>query len=86
VRRCDGACWVCVRARGRSRAEVLSEWGRESSPVARGKADGRRGRRSHVNLQFSCSFFLQGEGIPNGRLRERAGRLDVLGVAWGSAG
>jgi hypothetical protein len=39
-----------------------------------------------VNLQFSCSFFLQGEGTPNGRLRERAGRLDVLDVAWGSAG
>ncbi len=37
-------------------------------------------------LQFSCSFFLQGEGTPNGRLRERAGRLDVLDVAWGSAG
>ena len=53
----------------------------ESSPVARGKADGRRGRRSHVNLQFSCSFFLQGEGIPNGRLRERAGRLDMVSAA-----
>jgi hypothetical protein len=35
-----------------------------------------------VNLQFSCSFFLQGEGTPNGRLRERAGRLDVLDEAW----
>ena len=57
----------------------------ESSPVARGKAGGRRGRRSHVNLQFSCSFFLQGEGTPNGRLRERAGRLDVLDVeCWGA--
>ena len=55
---------------------------RESSPVARGKAGGRRGRRSHVNLQFSCSFFLQGEGTPNGRLRERAGRLDVLDEEW----
>ena len=39
-----------------------------------------------MNLQFSCSFFLQGEGTPNGRLRERAGRLDVLDVAWGSVG
>jgi hypothetical protein len=35
-----------------------------------------------VNLQFSCSFFLQGEGIPNGRLRERAGRYVVLDAAW----
>ena len=34
-----------------------------------------------MNLQFSCSFFLQGEGTPNGRLRERAGRLDVLDEA-----
>jgi hypothetical protein len=35
-----------------------------------------------VNLQFSCSFFLQGEGIPNGRLRERAGSYMVLDAAW----
>ena len=31
-----------------------------------------------MNLQFSCSFFLQGEGTPNGRLRERAGRWYVV--------
>jgi hypothetical protein len=35
-----------------------------------------------VNLQFSCSFFLQGEGAPNGRLSEQVGRCDVLDVAW----
>ena len=34
-----------------------------------------------MNLQFSCSFFLQSEGTQNGRLRERAGRSDVLAVA-----
>ena len=34
-----------------------------------------------MNLQFSCSFFLQGEGTPNGRLRERAGRWDMF-AAW----
>ena len=56
----------------------------ESLPVAGGDAGGRRGCQSHVNLQFSCSFFLQGEGTPNGRLRERAGRLDMVG-AGGSA-
>ena len=42
------------------------------------EAGGRRGCQSHVNLQFSCSFFLQGEGTPNGRLRERAGRWYVV--------
>ena len=63
-------CWV-MGARG-------------SLPVAGEKAGGRRGRQSHMNLQFSCSFFLQGEGTPNGRLRERAGRLDMVG-AGGSA-
>jgi len=82
-------CWglvvrACRCGREGSRGEVLGDGGgaMESSPVARGKADGRRGRRSHVNLQFSCSFFLQGEGTPNGRLRERAGRLDVLDEEW----
>ena len=55
---------------------------RASLLVAEGDAGGRRGCQSHVNLQFSCSFFLQGEGIPNGRLCERAGRYMVLGVAW----
>ena len=81
-------CWglvvrACRCGRECSRGEVLGDGGgaMESSPVARGKAGGRRGRRSHVNLQFSCSFFLQGEGTPNGRLRERAGRLDVLDEA-----
>jgi hypothetical protein len=34
-----------------------------------------------MTLQFSCSFFLQSEGTQNGRLRERAGRSDVLAVA-----
>ena len=57
---------------------------RASLPVAEGDAGGRRGCQSHVNLQFSCSFFLQGEGIPNGRLCERAGRVDGLDVAWES--
>ena len=33
-------------------------------------------------LEISCSFFLQGKGIPNGRLRERAGRLDGSDIAW----
>ena len=33
-----------------------------------------------MNLQFSCSFFLQDEGTQNGRVRKRAGRLDVLDV------
>jgi hypothetical protein len=82
-------CWglvvrACRCGREGSRGEVLGDGGgaMESSPVARGKAGGRRGRRSHVNLQFSCSFFLQGEGTPNGRLRERAGRLDVLDEEW----
>ena len=55
---------------------------RASLPVAGGNAGGRRGCQSHVNLQFSCSFFLQGEGIPNGRLCERAGRYMVLGAVW----
>ena len=35
-----------------------------------------------MNLHFSCSFFLQGEEAPNGRLCERAGRGDMLGAAW----
>ena len=26
--------------------------------------------------------LLQGEGTPNGRLRERAGRLDMVDVVW----
>ncbi len=59
---------------------------RASLPVAEGDAGGRRGCQSYVNLQFSCSFFLQGEGIPNGRLRERAGRYVVLDAARGDAG
>ena len=58
--------------------------GRESLPVAGEKAGGRRGCQSHVNLQFSCSFFLQGEGTPNGRLRERAGRLDMVDAGGGA--
>ena len=35
-----------------------------------------------MNLQLSCSFFLQGEGTPNGRQRERTGRWYVLDVVW----
>ena len=57
---------------------------RASLPVAGGDAGGRRGCQSHVNLQFSCSFFLQGEGIPNGRLCKRARRFDGVDAAWES--
>ena len=72
-------------ARGRSCDEMLDDGGAgNDSPAAEGDAGGRRGCQSHVNLQFSCSFFLQGEGIPNGRLCERAGRVDGLDVAWES--
>ncbi len=35
-----------------------------------------------MNLQLSCAFFLQGEGLPNGRLRERDGRYMLLDAAW----
>jgi hypothetical protein len=70
-------------ARGRSCDEVLDDGGAgKNSPAAGGDAGGRRGRHSHVNLQFSCSFFLQGEEAPNGRLCERAGRGDMPGAAW----
>ena len=55
---------------------------RASLPAVGENAGGCRGRQSHVNLQFSWSFFLQGEGIPNGRLRERAGRYMALGAVW----
>ena len=69
-------------ARGRSCDEVLDDGGAgKDSPAAGGDAGSRRGRHSHVNMQFSCSFFLQSEGTQNGRLRERAGRSDVLAVA-----
>ena len=67
-------------ARGRPLGDMLGDGGRESLPIAGEKAGGRRGCQSHVNLQFSCSFFLQGEGTPNGRLRERAGRLAMVGA------
>ena len=75
-----------VRVRARALAwRSAGRWGeaRESSPVVGGgEAGNRRGRQSHVNLQLSCSFFLQGKGTPNGRLRERAGRWDMLDAAW----
>ena len=54
---------------------------RASLPAAGGEAGGRRSCQSHGNLQFSCPFFPQGEGTPNGRLRERAGRLDMVSAA-----
>ncbi len=38
-----------------------------------------------MNLQFSCSIFMQGKGTPNGRLRERAGRGDMLDAVWGTS-
>jgi hypothetical protein len=34
----------------------------------------------HVRVPGS---YLRGEGTPNGRLRERAGRLDMVGAAGG---
>ena len=77
--------WLVVRAcaRGCSCDEVLDDGGAgKESPAAEGDAGGRRGRHSHVNMQFSCSFFLQGEEAPNGRLCKRAGRGDMLGAAW----
>ena len=83
------AGFACVRARVLARVlarRSAGRWGRARLLAAGGDAGGRRGCQSHVNLQFSCSFFLQGKGTPNGRLRERAGRLDVRDVAWGSAG
>ena len=62
-------------ARGRSCDEVLDDGGAgKDSPAAGGDAGSRRGRHSHVNMQFSCSFFLHGEEAPNERLCERAGR------------
>ncbi len=60
-------CWwgLVVRACGcDANARAAKSWAMEeaweSSPVAGGDAGGLRGRQSHVNLQFSCSFFLQG--------------------------
>ncbi len=70
-----------VRAQTVARRCVGWMGARASLPTVGENAGGRRGRQSHVNLQFSCSFFLQGEGIPNGRLRERAGRYVVLDAA-----
>ena len=85
-------CWggLAVRACGcgqeRLRGEVLGYGGGAGELTCRrlggGEAGNRRGRQSHVNLQLSCSFFLQGKGTPNGRLRERAGRWDMLDAAW----
>ena len=82
-----GGVWPCGRAGAGKSACVAKCWAmgeaRESSPVVGGgEAGNRRGRQSHVNLQLSCSFFLQGKGTPNGRLRERAGRWDMLDAAW----
>ena len=71
-----------VRAQTVARRCVGWMGARASLPAVGENAGGCRGRQSHVNLQFSCSFFLQGEGTPNGRLRERAGRLDVLDEEW----
>ena len=86
--RCAEGDWgeigVRLGARGRPLGDVLGDGGRESLPVVGEKAGGRRGCQSHVNLQFSCSFFLQGEGTPNGRLRKRAGRLDMVGAGGGA--
>jgi hypothetical protein len=78
------AGFACVRARVLARVlarRSAGRWGRGRLLAAGGDAGGRRGCQSHVNLQFSCSFFLQSEGTQNGRLRERAGRSDVLAVA-----
>jgi hypothetical protein len=66
---------ACRAGRGLQREE---EW---RGSVA--EAGGRRDRQSHMNLQVSCSFFLQGEGAPNGRLRERAGRWNMLDASRG---
>ena len=68
---------ACLRARVLARRSA-GRWGRARLLAAGGDAGGRRGCQSHVNLQFSCSFFLQSEGTQNGRLRKRTGRLDVL--------
>jgi hypothetical protein len=77
---------ACGHAGAGANARAAKSWAMEeaweSSPVAGGDASGRRGRQSHVNLQFSSSFFVQDSGTPNGRLRERAARLDVLDGAW----
>jgi hypothetical protein len=80
--RWDSACWVYARARGRSRAEVMSDGGARAYLLPGEEAGGCQGCQSHGNLQFSCSFFLRGEGTPNGRPRERAGRLDIVDVVW----
>jgi len=77
--------------RARVRARALARWSagwreRARLPAAGGEAGGRRGCQSHGNLQFSCPFFPQGEGTPNGRLRERAGRLDMVSAAGEGTG
>jgi len=71
---------ACLRARVLARRSA-GWWGRARLLAAGGDAGGRRGCQFLMNLQFSCSFFLQSEGTQNGRLRERAGRSDVLAVA-----
>ena len=81
----QGLMWrlgVRVYARGRSRDEVLGDGSARAYLLSGRDAGSRQGCQFHVNLQFSCSFFLQGEGTPNGRLRERAGRWDVLDVVY----
>ena len=72
---------VCAWALART--EVLSDGGARVYLLPGEEAGGLQGCQSHGNLQFSCPLFLQGEGTPNGRLRERAGRLDIVDVVWG---
>jgi len=80
-------CWGGItRASARASIRSTKRWvlgGRASLLSAGGEGGSRRGCRFHGNVQSmecSCSFFLQGEGIPNGRLRDM---MSVSGLGAG---
>ena len=72
----DGGCY-----RAGARAIVLGDGTRALTCCRR-----RGGRSSRLPVPWEPAVFLfvllQDEGTPNGRLRERAGRLDVVYVVW----
>ena len=74
----DGGCWA------RAGARAMKCWVTGARALTCCRRRGGWSSRLPVPWEPAVFLFvlLQDEGTPNGRLRERAGRLDVVYVVW----